>query len=92
MTRLLGIAHFAFHEGRFAEFARLARRCQDIVATQDTGTLRYEVFVDRDESRAVVQRLREADIDLADVIDGVLSRLTQVADSDGNLVTIVESR
>ena len=51
---ILGIAHFTFHDGRLDDFRRLSARCREIVATQDTGTLRYDIYVNEDQARAVV--------------------------------------
>lgn len=54
MGTLLGIARFTFHEGTVDEFLRLSDECRRVVAEQDTGTLRYEIYLDRDRSRAIV--------------------------------------
>lgn len=54
MGGLLGIAHFTFHEGRVDEFKRLSRQCMAIVQERDIGTLRYEIFLNSNESAAVV--------------------------------------
>ena len=54
MSRLLGIARFRFHEGRVEEFKRLSLRCMEIVQASDTGTLRYDIFLNADESEALV--------------------------------------
>jgi quinol monooxygenase YgiN len=54
MSRLLGIARFRFHEGRVEEFKHLSRRCMEIVQESDTGTLRYDIFLNADESEALV--------------------------------------
>jgi quinol monooxygenase YgiN len=54
MSRLLGIARFRFHEGRVEEFKHLSRRCMEVVQESDTGTLRYDIFLNADESEALV--------------------------------------
>ena len=54
MGQLLGIARFTFHEGRVEEFKQLSRRCMEIVRERDTGTLRYDIFLNADESEALV--------------------------------------
>ena len=51
---LLGIARFTFHAGKVDEFKRLSRECMAIVKEKDTGTLRYEIFFNADESEAMV--------------------------------------
>ncbi|HEY1133071.1 MAG TPA: antibiotic biosynthesis monooxygenase family protein [Nocardioides sp.] len=58
---LLGIARFTFVEGGAAEFKRLSARCMEIVRTQDTGTLQYDVYLDDAETGAVViERYRDS--------------------------------
>lgn len=54
MGELTGIARFTFHEGRAEEFTRLSAECMRIVETQDTGTLQYDIYLDDDETAAVV--------------------------------------
>ncbi len=54
MSELQGIARFRFHEGRLEEFKRLSAQCVDIVRTQDTGTLQYELYFNDDQSECIV--------------------------------------
>jgi quinol monooxygenase YgiN len=54
MSRLLGIARFRFHEGNVEDFKRLSLLCMQIVQERDTGTLRYDIFLNADESEALV--------------------------------------
>ena len=54
MSPLLGIARFRFHRGRVEEFKQLSRRCLEIVQERDSGTLRYDIFLNADESEALV--------------------------------------
>lgn len=54
MSSLLGIARFTFHPGRVEDFKRLSRECMRIVEELDRGTLRYEIFLNDDESQAMV--------------------------------------
>ncbi len=54
MSQLLGIARFRFHEGMVEEFKRLSHLCMEVVRTSDTGTLRYDIFLNADESEALV--------------------------------------
>jgi len=54
MGTVLGIAHFSFHEGQAEEFKRLSRECLERVRSLDTGTLRYEIYLNADETAAVV--------------------------------------
>ncbi len=61
MSELTGIARFTFHEGRIEEFKRLSALCMEVVRTQDTGTLAYEIYFNADESEAiVVERYRDS--------------------------------
>ena len=62
MSELLGIVRFKFHEGKLEEFKRLSARAMEIVRTQDTGTLQYEVYFNDDESEALaLERFRDSD-------------------------------
>lgn len=62
MSELTGIARFTFHDGRAEDFKRLSAQCMEIVRTQDTGTLQYDVYLDADETAAVViERYRDVD-------------------------------
>lgn len=54
MSTLLGIARFTFHPGKVDEFKRLSRECMRVVKELDTGTLRYEIFLNADETEAIV--------------------------------------
>jgi len=54
MSRLMGIARFTFHDGMVEEYKRLSAQCMAIVKEQDTGTLRYEIFLNADETQALV--------------------------------------
>jgi len=51
---LQGIARIRFHEGKVEEFKRLADQCMEIVRTKDTGTLRYDVYFNADQSECIV--------------------------------------
>lgn len=54
MSELQGIARFVFHAGELQEFKRLSAQCMEIVRAEDTGTLQYEVYLNADQSKAVV--------------------------------------
>ena len=61
MTELRGIARFKFHEGKVEEFKRLSAECMEIVRTQDTGTLEYDIYLNEDQSEAIVyERYRDS--------------------------------
>jgi quinol monooxygenase YgiN len=60
-SELQGIARFVFHEGKVEEFKRLSEQCTRIVQTKDTGTLQYEIYLNEDESEAIVlERYRDS--------------------------------
>lgn len=87
MSEVAGIARFTFHEGKVDEFKELSRRCMDIVRTQDTGTLQYEIYFNDDESEAIVlerytssQALTEH---LAHIGDELMSQILTTATVDG---------
>lgn len=62
MREILGIARFTFHDGKVEDFKRLSEQCREIVRTQDTGTLQYEVYLNADESEAIViERYRDSE-------------------------------
>src|SRR3979411_1796874 len=59
---LQGIARFKFHEGKVEEFKRLSAQCMEIVRTKDTGTLQYDIYLNGDQSEALVlERYRDSE-------------------------------
>ncbi|MGH7649805.1 MAG: putative quinol monooxygenase [Gemmatimonadaceae bacterium] len=61
MDEIKGIARVKFHPGKIAEWKRLTEAAMEIVRTKDTGTLQYEIFLNEDESEAIVfERYRDA--------------------------------
>ena len=62
MEEIKGIARIKFHRGKVDEWKRLTEEAMTIVRTKDTGTLQYEIFLNADESEAIVfERYRDAD-------------------------------
>jgi quinol monooxygenase YgiN len=62
MSELQGIARLKFHEGKLEEFKRVAAQCMEIVRTQDTGTLQYDVYFNDDQSECIVhERYRDSE-------------------------------
>ena len=62
MSELLGIARFKFHEGKLEEYKRLSAQAMEIVRTKDTGTLRYDIYFNDDQSECmVVERYRDSE-------------------------------
>lgn len=61
VNELQGVARFKFAEGDVEEFKRLSAQCVDIVRTEDTGTLQFEIYLNDDEWEAVVlERYRDS--------------------------------
>jgi quinol monooxygenase YgiN len=54
VSELWGIARVKFHEGKAEEFKRLSAQLMEIARTKDTGTLQYDIYLNDDESEAVV--------------------------------------
>jgi quinol monooxygenase YgiN len=62
MDEIKGIARVQFHPGKVEEWKRLSAEAMEIVRTKDSGTLQYEIFLNEDESEAIVfERYRDAD-------------------------------
>ena len=62
MSELQGIARFTFHEGRVEEYKRLAKESMEVVRAKDSGTLQYEIYLNDDESEAIVlERYRDSE-------------------------------
>jgi len=66
MNEIKGIARVTFHPGKREEWKRLTEQAMEIVRTRDPGTLQYEIFMNADESEAIVfERYRDAEAALA---------------------------
>ncbi len=62
MSELQGIARFKFHEGKLEEYKRLSAQCMEIVRAKDTGTLRYDIYFNDDQSECIVlERYRDSE-------------------------------
>jgi len=62
VSELQGIARFKFHDGKLEEFKRLSARAMEIARTRDTGTLRYEIYLNDDQSECIVlERYRDSE-------------------------------
>ncbi|MET3901230.1 quinol monooxygenase YgiN [Devosia sp. UYZn731] len=64
MDEIKGIARARIKPGKLEEYKRLCEQAMEIVRTQDTGTLQYEIFFNQDETEAIVYE-RYRDIDAA---------------------------
>jgi quinol monooxygenase YgiN len=54
MSTIRGVTRFKIHPGKSEEFKRLAARCLQLVREKDTGTLRYELFLNAEETECVL--------------------------------------
>ena len=62
MSELQGIARCKFHEDGLEEFKRLAAQAMEIVRNKDTGTLRFEISFNDDQSECIVlERYRDSE-------------------------------
>jgi quinol monooxygenase YgiN len=80
VSELQGIARFKFHEDKLEEFQRLAAQCMEIVRTEDTGTLQYEIYFNDDQSECIVlERYRDSEalvehaVHLGDLNEAILA-------------------
>lgn len=91
-TELLGIARITFAEGGAEEFKRLSERCMEIVRTQDTGTLQYDIYLDEAETRAVViERYRDSAAlieHLANIGDELMAAVVACGDIEGETLGV----
>ena len=89
MDEIKGIARAKIRSGQLAEYKRLCEEAMEIVRTQDTGTLQYEIFFNEDESEAMVfERYRDIDAALEHFshISHLMASLIETADVTGELL------
>jgi quinol monooxygenase YgiN len=80
VTELLGIARVKIHDGMGEEFKRLAAQCVETARLKDTGTLQYEIYLNDEQTEAVVveryrdsQSLVEHGANLGDLMEAILA-------------------
>jgi quinol monooxygenase YgiN len=62
VSELQGVARIKLHDDKLEEFRRVADQCMEIVRSQDTGTLQYEVYLSEDLSECIVlERYRDSE-------------------------------
>jgi quinol monooxygenase YgiN len=89
VSELQGIARFKFHEGKLEEFKRLAAQCMEIVRTEDTGTLQYDIYFNDDQSECIVhERYRDSDalIEHATHVNGLMGAILATGAVSGELL------
>lgn len=85
MGRILGIAHFAFHEGQVEEFFRLSAECLRLTRERDRGTLRYEAYVNEERTHAVVVEEYENETALLEHGEHIGASLTEAILATGEV-------
>ena len=86
MDEIKGIARAKIRPGKLDEYKRLCAEAMEIVRTQDTGTLQYEIFFNEDESEAITFE-RYRDIDAAIEVLGMPSPKMQLGKGEPRLFT-----
>jgi quinol monooxygenase YgiN len=62
VSELQGIARFRLDGDKLDGFKRLVDQCMEIVRSQDTGTLQYDIYINEDESECIVhERYRDSE-------------------------------
>ena len=62
VREIQGIGRFKFREGELEKFKRLSAQLMEIVRSQDTGTLQYEIYLNEDQSECIVlERYRDSE-------------------------------
>jgi quinol monooxygenase YgiN len=60
MNEIQGIGRLKIHDGKLEEFKRIAAQFMRVVRTKDTGTLQFELYLDRDQTECLVlERYRD---------------------------------
>jgi len=54
MSRIQSVARFRIHPGKLDEFKQLSENCMRLAREKDTGTIRYDIFFNADETECVV--------------------------------------
>jgi quinol monooxygenase YgiN len=81
MKNLQITARYQIHNGKCAEFKKIAEECLSIVNAKDTDTLQYDWYFDETKTECV---LREAYTDS----DALLAHFGNIGDLFGKLVAI----
>lgn len=89
MDEIKGVARAKIRPGKLDEYKRLCEQAMEIVRTQDTGTLQYEIFFNADETEAIVfERYRDIDAAMEHFahIGHLMESLLQTADVTGEVL------
>jgi len=89
MDEIKGVARAVIKPGKLDAYKALCEQAMEIVRTEDTGTLQYEIFFNEDESEAIVyERYRDIDAALEHFshISHLMGPLLETADVTGELL------
>ena len=87
MNEIQGIARLKIHDGKLEEFKRAASQCMQVVRTKDTGTLRYELYFNEDQTECLVlERYRDVQALLQhqNNIGGLMGTLLETCTGSGD--------
>jgi quinol monooxygenase YgiN len=88
MSELQSIARLKIHDGKLAEFKRLAAKCTELVRTKDTGTLQYESYLNSDNTECLVfERYRDSQalLDHLKNMGETMTAILQTCDASGEI-------
>jgi|SoiMethySBSTD1v2_1073268.scaffolds.fasta_scaffold293926_2 quinol monooxygenase YgiN len=54
MNEIQLIVRLKIHDGKLEEFKRVASQCMEVIRTKDTGTLQYDLNLNKDETECLV--------------------------------------
>jgi quinol monooxygenase YgiN len=83
-----GTSRIVIREGKLEEFKRLAAQCMEIVGTNETGTLEYDLFLNADGTDCFVhERYRDSAAGLEHMINigSMMEPLSEVCSITGEV-------
>ena len=89
MGQILTVGRLKIHEGKLAEYKRLAAQCMEVVRTKDSGTLQYDLFFNEDETEVVViERYESSEALLEHVanLGGLMDATFAIVTGEGELL------
>jgi quinol monooxygenase YgiN len=89
VSELHGIARFKIDADKLEEFKRLSARCMEIVRSEDTGTMEYDIYFNEDQSECIVhERYRDSDalIEHADHLGNLMEAILATGSVSGELL------
>ncbi len=83
MSRIQSIARSKIHPGKTEEFKRLSATCMELARAKDPGTIRYDIFMNDDETEAVVYEEYESS-------EAAVKHFENMGDNAGAIFKIVD--